>query len=144
MSSSFNQWHFVHVQASGQMGGYVVLVTARLTWISLIFKKCVFTFSGGFHYFFLIVVLILVLIVLISVCLYFCSWTMPFSNQFSRKETCQKTNVKETPLMKECWNNILYVSVQVLSSKLSCSHCQQKRKHSLLWSYRSSLKFLWW
>jgi len=51
MSSSFKQMHFVHVQASGQMEGYLVLVTAGLTWISLIFKKCVFTFSGGFQLF---------------------------------------------------------------------------------------------
>ena len=64
---------YVIIAAGDQMGGYLVLVTARLTWISLIFKKCVFTFSGGFHYFFLIVVLIIVLVVLIFVCLYFCS-----------------------------------------------------------------------
>jgi len=63
----------VHVQASGQMGGYLVLVTARLTWISLIIKKCVFTFSGGFHYFFLIIFLIIVLTVLIFFGFYFCS-----------------------------------------------------------------------
>jgi uncharacterized membrane protein len=66
-------------------------------WISIIFKKYVFTFSGGFHYFFLIVVLIIMLVVLIFVCLYFCSWSMPFWNQFSRKEICQETNVKKLP-----------------------------------------------
>jgi hypothetical protein len=49
-------FYICQIAAGGQVGGYLVLLTAALTWISQIFKKYVFTFSGGSHYFFLIVV----------------------------------------------------------------------------------------
>jgi len=49
---------YVIIASGRQMGGYLVLVTAGLTWISLLFKKCVFTFSGVFHNFFLVVLII--------------------------------------------------------------------------------------